>query len=1226
MDPILSSAFPIHKIGEDGFTWFIGQVESNAADDPKNSGRYRVRIVGTHLKDCNATPTSQLPWANVMLPANTPWSDGGVTGSSIGLKVGSWIVGFFLDNDRQKPLILGSIGHTAGATLLENVENDPNPGDRCKSFTTFLDPERNPYRDEPAESKKNDESDTEGEGGTEGATKVGQAGQHPASVAGKLPAMYAAAFATASATNPIGAKVCVEIANPKCGSDGDLNQGLTKIIGDMLAANEAAGGKLGSYYVSQVTGGLNNYVNEGRVYVNKAVRLVKSFLARIKGEIVKLIKDGIDALVQAALTTKQASVDDLGNDTTGPVNPDLGVAPFQPVTVEVSVLKPIQDLLADILSELGCSIADLTDRIAQFITDLLLGYLMDAYRGVACLVDTLVNGILNEIISFLDSALASILGPLSEILALIAAPLDLLGSAIQTVFNLLGISCDGPGSSCNKVEKVCTDCDNGETDDNWLDDLLNELEDGPLDTNTYVCDEANTDYPPHPTDIRFIGGIYEDTGTGSPDGGDDDDDTTLSRNILYTSTDVEVFEGSIATFTIVRSGNVTKASSLKITIADKSAEQGVDFDKAYQGNTLGFAPGETTKTISFQTYVDTEDEDFEFFFIRLESSVLPENFTAVFPNGRDYKCTILDNSDFPTPPPQFDGPDTPPYTPPVSTLPTPFVPLPVSPSPLPDVPSFTIFAEKPFYYEGETAVFFVEGINVSEGDVYQYTFEVDEDDIEGPLFGEFTLDADLRATITTVIAENNDNTTTLPAGTVPQTDEFGNVLTDPETGETLFNEEDIIQDIPDSDEVLRVIITATLNQATTIIKGENEDVPAYFVRADRTFFSEGETTTFKVTTSNVPDETELTYTITGVDADDIDVDLTGTFIINDGSATVPVTLLEDDVLETTSSLLTFTVEDASDNVIVVGEAAPVEPDAPTPSYFVESDKFEYKEGEVIEYTITTFNVPDGTVLQYQLVGQNINPSDFVIGKLFGEVVIIDGEAKVYIGIAQDGEIETNESLRFVVSGTSAFTDVVILGEFIEGERDDPEDTKPIPLPCLSKPVAGTPITDSSGKIISIPIVDNGCPYVKPPRVIIVGEGYGASAIPLLDDQGRVSEIRVTRTGSGYRLNTPFNANVKCIIDSFTLINVGRGYTEPPEVIVNGLPNIARASINGSGYLTGVEILDRSLEVTSLPTIVIQGGGGGGGRVLANVVCLDNLDELAASGFAKIGTGKYIDCP
>jgi len=201
-----------------------------------------------------------------------------------------------------------------------------------------------------------------------------------------------------------------------------------------------------------------------------------------------------------------------------------------------------------------------------------------------------------------------------------------------------------------------------------------------------------------------------------------------------------------------------------------------------------------------------------------------------------------------------------------------------------------------------------------------------------------------------------------------------------------------------------------------------------------------------------------------------------------------------------------------------------------------------------------------------------------------------------------------------------------LGDFIEGERDDPEDTKPIPLPCLSKPVAGTPITDSSGKIISIPIADNGCPYVKPPRVIIVGEGYGASAIPLLDDQGRVSEIRVTRTGSGYRLNTPFNANVKCVIDSFTLINVGRGYTEPPEVIVNGLPNIARASINGSGYLTGVEILDRSLEVTSLPTIVIQGGGGGGGRVLANVVCLDNLDELAASGFAKIGTGKYIDCP
>ena len=78
MDPVLSTAYPVNKIGADGLSWWIGQVESYAegdnrgapsSKDPKKSGRYRVRIVGRHLKDCNATPSDQLPWANVMMPA-----------------------------------------------------------------------------------------------------------------------------------------------------------------------------------------------------------------------------------------------------------------------------------------------------------------------------------------------------------------------------------------------------------------------------------------------------------------------------------------------------------------------------------------------------------------------------------------------------------------------------------------------------------------------------------------------------------------------------------------------------------------------------------------------------------------------------------------------------------------------------------------------------------------------------------------------------------------------------------------------------------------------------------------------------------------------------------------------------------------------------------------------------------------------------------------------------
>ena len=75
MDPALSSLFPIHQIGADGFSW-IGQIESNKNEDPKNSDRYKVRIVGQHLKSGESTPTAQLPWAQVMMPVTTPFSDG----------------------------------------------------------------------------------------------------------------------------------------------------------------------------------------------------------------------------------------------------------------------------------------------------------------------------------------------------------------------------------------------------------------------------------------------------------------------------------------------------------------------------------------------------------------------------------------------------------------------------------------------------------------------------------------------------------------------------------------------------------------------------------------------------------------------------------------------------------------------------------------------------------------------------------------------------------------------------------------------------------------------------------------------------------------------------------------------------------------------------------------------------------------------------------------------
>ena len=225
MDPVLSSLLKTNQIGADGFNWWIGQVETSNTDDPKKSGRYRVRIVGHHLKSGQATPTKELPWAQVMMPVTTPFTDGGVTGATVNLQQGNWVLGFFLDNDKQKPIILGSIGHTAGAT--EVLNQDPNPGSQEKGFTTYTHPKTKPEAHRSVDSPD----------GKDPKTKANTDGGEPAAARSHeengAPAIIAALRGKYSEANPIGCKTCVTIANPKCGNESNFGKQLTNVVGDI---------------------------------------------------------------------------------------------------------------------------------------------------------------------------------------------------------------------------------------------------------------------------------------------------------------------------------------------------------------------------------------------------------------------------------------------------------------------------------------------------------------------------------------------------------------------------------------------------------------------------------------------------------------------------------------------------------------------------------------------------------------------------------------------------------------------------------------------------------------------------------------------------------------------------------------------------------------------------------------------------------------------------------
>ena len=940
MDDALSQLIPSNRIGNDGFNWWVGQIEGTATDEKNNKGGYRfkVRIVGDHPASREVIDTPDLPWATVMMPVNVPFMPGNIGGGHPSLVKGCWVIGFYLDNEKQKPIIMGSIGPTPGATSVIN-EIDPNDAEAFKTGIRSGELAPNPAKD--------------GEEGKDGTAKTGAGlatGRKRADGEEDIPLAPAKIAA-------IKQEEWCQVTAEKC-KNTDLKTQMTSILGQLLYDVQNSGGNIGTFYVNKYTGGLYDGIGKARTNVNKAIKVVTEFLAKVKGWITKKIQEAVDALVKALLRA-----DETGN-----------------------ALTPVTEFFNNILKDLGCKMMDLGERLAEWLTNVLMNFINQIYRAAICQVDELVNGIISKIQQLMTELLNSILGPLQDILGAIAEPLNIIGQAINFVLQLLGISCSGPDQTCNKYKEVCTNGkkEKDKDDKNFLDDLLDNIDnlfgDTPADYTQYVCDEAYTGRPLEVTTIGFVGGVPA-LPTAS----------TKQPKIVYDISDVVVKEGDIAVFTVKRNGVTDIASSLKFKTLNKlgTATPGVDFLE--QNGILGFAPGETEKTIEVQTLVDSEKESEETFFIRLKLNSPEDQSSAKTTFIKNLaQCTITETD--------LKQPNDP------------YKPEPVNPfEPFPEIP----------------------------------TVDTPED------------------------STGSD---------------------DSDTGD---------------------------------------------------------------------DETDL-----------------------------------------------------------------------EPTYAVTANRNSVSEGEFVIYTITTTNLENGSILYYRLSGDNITSSDIIGNTLSAPFIINSNQAKVTVGIAEDGIVEDDEVLTFTILGKGASVDVLIttdedqnIGDYDEGLGDSLENV----FEEFRVPVARPPITDDNGGIIEIPIDDPGDPWAEPPTVFVGGEGSGATATALLDGDGFVTEIRVQSPGYGYKLNRADDNGVRCIIDSFTILRPGIGYTSVPDMYVNGELGVAEAVINDDGFVIGARILNRQLTFGEFPAVDIVGGGGYGAKLLPSLACLDT-EALSTIGATKIGTGKYIDCP
>ena len=92
--------------------FWIGQVPLNQLDNKINRDRWgdrvKVRIIGYHPSEGSLLADEDLPWAVILKPT----SQGSLNRGSTAIIGGEWVMGIFLDDHYEKPLIIGVLGRS----------------------------------------------------------------------------------------------------------------------------------------------------------------------------------------------------------------------------------------------------------------------------------------------------------------------------------------------------------------------------------------------------------------------------------------------------------------------------------------------------------------------------------------------------------------------------------------------------------------------------------------------------------------------------------------------------------------------------------------------------------------------------------------------------------------------------------------------------------------------------------------------------------------------------------------------------------------------------------------------------------------------------------------------------------------------------------------------------------------------------------------------------------
>ena len=400
-------------LGKDGFVWWIGRVAKRDTWFQKNLGnafsgeqgfRCKVRIIGYHPFD-NKLKEEDLPWAQVMLDAA---SGNAANGSTMLLQGGETCVGFFLDGeDAQQPVIIGLLHRNAN--VKESIDDELK---RAEGETQF----------------KNSPLYT----GTKiPSTNIPKAKPNPLPQIPKLTETPTVEGTTNKAfclwsDSPSSAAAAFEIKNTKpvripSRCSNDLIGGITRILQDFIAIVNTLEQSIGQF--------IDPLLNE-IVDIANTIKNIAGQIGGIVKQIINSIRDGIIKCL-ISIFKKFFGVKTKIN----PAHPITGPA--------------LQKATKILLQQIFCIFEKIIDEMVEFVIKMLENMINGVINPSICAAEQAVSGILAKLMSKIEESLRDILSGIGWLLGGLGEVSGILNQAstlATEIYNFIG--CDE--IKCNK--------------------------------------------------------------------------------------------------------------------------------------------------------------------------------------------------------------------------------------------------------------------------------------------------------------------------------------------------------------------------------------------------------------------------------------------------------------------------------------------------------------------------------------------------------------------------------------------------------------------------------------------------------------------------------------------------------------------------------------------------------------------------------------------------------